>query len=96
VLALLGLAVTAIGAVLLVGQQGDSESDPVSGATETSPGPSFAQPEEARRYHEAVAEGDARALEVLEEALAAAKSQPQPDPQHIERLERELAKRRGE
>ena len=92
----LGAAMAALGAAVVLLQDGETDPGPASAAPKAPPGPTFAQPEEASRYHDTVNEGTARAVEVLEEALRAAKAQPRPDPEHIERLEGELAKLRTE
>lgn len=53
--------------------------------------PKFGKPEEARRYFVAMKEGDERALELLDKALAEAKNQASPDPVYLAELERDRA-----
>jgi hypothetical protein len=84
----------ALGATTRLVWSGDSDAP--RDAASTSLATTFARPEEARRYLNAIAEGDERAVQVLQDALRATKAQPSPDPAQVELLELELAKRQHE
>jgi hypothetical protein len=62
-------------------------------STEAAALPEFARPEEAKRYRDAVVEGNQRAIGVLDEALAAAREQPDADPEQIAALAEQRAAR---
>ncbi len=62
-----------------------STSAAVAGA---EPLPRFQQAAEAKRYADAMIQGDTRAIELLDEALAKARAEPSTDPAHIQTLER--------
>jgi hypothetical protein len=70
-----------------------AKSIAVGAANDANTVPQFAQPEQAERYFDAVIDGNHRALEVLDEALAAARRQPDTDPQQIAALTAEREKR---
>jgi hypothetical protein len=55
--------------------------------------PKFGKPEEARRYFDAMTEGDRRSLELLDRALAEAKAAPTPDTKYLAELEKDRALR---
>lgn len=55
--------------------------------------PRFAEPEQARRYFDAMTEGDRRAIALIDEALTTAKEQGAPDPNYVARLTEERATR---
>lgn len=95
VLALVGATAAAVGAVTLSAPRGTHDSA-AQGASTAAPSPTFGQAEEARRYHDAITEGNLRTIQVLEEALRVAKAQPSRDLARIDLLELELAKRRRE
>lgn len=57
------------------------------------PIPSFERPEEAKRYFEAMIQGDTRAIEELDRALQQAKEKPDVTPAYVEQLERVRAER---
>lgn len=57
------------------------------------PIPSFERPEEAKRYFEAMIQGDTRAIEQLDRTLAKAREQKGVTPTHVEELERLRAER---
>ena len=58
-----------------------------------APTPSFARPEEADRYREAVIEGNRRALGIIDEALQEARRKPNVDAEYVRKLERIRAER---
>ena len=64
-----------------------------SQATPAYPIPSFERPEEAKRYFDAMIQGDTRAIEELDRALAKAKDQPDVTPAYVNELERVRAER---
>jgi hypothetical protein len=55
--------------------------------------PKFGRPEEAKRYFDAMTDGDQRSLQLIEHALTAARSDPNADPKYIAELERERSAR---
>ncbi|MET0790232.1 MAG: hypothetical protein ABW061_01810, partial [Polyangiaceae bacterium] len=56
--------------------------------------PKFGRPEEAKRYFDAMTDGDQRSLQLLEQALAAARANASVDPKYVAELERERKHRR--
>lgn len=57
------------------------------------PIPTFARPEEARRYFDAMIQGDKRAIETIDTALARAKLEPSADAAYVQKLETLRAER---
>src|SRR6187397_1294890 len=57
--------------------------------------PKFGRPEEAKRYFDAMTDGDQRSLQLLEQALAAAKANVGVDPKYVAELEHERTLRRA-
>jgi hypothetical protein len=57
--------------------------------------PQFGRPEEAKRYFDAMTDGDARSLQLIEQALAAAKAAANPDQSAIAQLEQERTLRQA-
>jgi hypothetical protein len=93
--AALALTVSSI-AVFRAGSSSKSEPSTTSvsvSPTSLSKVPQFGNPDEARRYYDAKAKGDERALAVLDRALAEAELQGA-DAKYVEGLERERALRR--
>ena len=90
----LGVAVAALGlgatSWLVMEKPGPaSDARPASSNLISSyPIPSFARPEEARRYFDAMIQGDKRAIEVIDTALAKAKQQPGVDAAYVQKLEK--------
>jgi hypothetical protein len=85
---------TAIGSFWLLQSKGEktpSSSDAASKAAVTSsayPLPSVARPEEAKRYFDAMIEGDTRAIALIDEALAKAKTSSDGNAAQLRELER--------
>lgn len=59
----------------------------LTAAASSYPIPTFGRPEEARRYFDAMIEGDTRAIELLDTALTKAKSLAGTDPEQVQKLE---------
>lgn len=92
------LVLVAVGAYSVLPPKSQTSEKPPSTAakesgTESYPIPSFERPEEAKRYFDAMIQGDTRAIEELDRALAKAREQPDPTPAYVAELERLRAER---
>jgi len=98
--AALGLTVLGAGTFLFRGcssvdgaSRGSEKTAAVAPDSERIEIPKFGRPEQAKRYFDAMTDGDQRSLQLIEQALTAAHSDPKADPKYIAELERERSSR---